>query len=157
MFFDMLSTFINVLGDFKTSSAQQKAYTYNANLAKFNQGVTQQEGAVAVDAQRKQNAQRLGLMRANIGASGLDLEGSGLDMLYSNAYQGEIDARTTQWNYDQKAKGYGMEADLATSQSNDAQSSGYINAASSVLRGATGLYKNSPNPDDAGTSPFSLG
>lgn len=156
MFWDVLSTFIDVLGNFKTSSAQQKAASYNANLSRYNANVDEQQGVLAQQQTQLAANQRLGIMRANIGASGLDLEGSGLDLLYSSSYQANIDANTAKWNYDVKAKGQRMQADLYDQQGSDAQDAGYINAASSLLKGATSYYKNNASTG-AGTTPFSLG
>ena len=77
-------------------------------------------------------------------------------VLADSVYQANYDALVTRFNYKAKAQSYDMEAGLYSQQAKDAKRSMYIGAASSLLKGATQVYKND-NTYGAGSTTFTLG
>lgn len=155
MFWDILSTFINVAGAFQESNAAVRSAAFNKNIATYNANQTRQTGILEEDRVRREARQRTGLIRANVGASGLD-GGSADDILASSIYEGELDALTTRFNYNSAAEGLDLQASLYGSAAKDARRGGYLNAAAALLKGGTNYYKN--NTDyGAGDTPFRLG
>ena len=155
MLWDILSTFVNSVGAWQESNAAVRAATFNKNIATYNANQTRQTGKIEEDRVRREARRRTGLIRANIGASGLD-GGTVDDIISSSIYEGELDALTTRFNYNAQADGLNMQASLYGSAAKDARRSGHINMAAAVLSGGTNYYKN--NTDyGAGNTPFRLG
>lgn len=155
MFWDILSTFVATAAAWQDSNAAVRSATFNKNIATYNANQTRQTGQIEEDRVRREARQKTGLIRANIGGSGLD-GGTADDILSSSIYEGELDALTTRFNYNSKADGLDMQASLYGSAASDARRGGYIGAAAALLKGGTNYYKN--NTDyDAGSTPFRLG
>jgi hypothetical protein len=155
MFWDILSTFINVGAAITESTAAARAATFNKNIANYNAAQTLKSGAMEEDRVRREARKATGLIRANIGASGLD-GGSAEDIVAESMYNGELDALTTRFNYGAQAESYRMQGSLYGMAAKDARRSGVTSAASALLKGGTNYYKN--NTDyGAGSTPFKLG
>lgn len=155
MFWDVLSTFVNVVAETQTSSAAVKAASYNQSIKRFNSGESLRIGKIEEDKVRRDARRQIGLMRANVGASGFDLSGSAMDVLYESTANAEIDAMNTRNAYRAQAQSYNMEADLYGQEARDAKRSGTISAAKQLLRGATTIWAD--NADQSSGSPFKLG
>lgn len=155
MFWDILSTFVNTAAAWQESNAAVRSAVFNRNIATYNANQTRQTGIIEEDKVRREARARTGLIRANIGGSGLD-GGSADDILASSIYQGELDALTTRFNYKSQADGLDMQASLYGMAAKDARRGGYLNTAAALLKGGTNYYKN--NTDyGAGDTPFRLG
>lgn len=155
MFWDILSTFVSTAAAWQDSNAAVRSAAFNQNIASYNANQTRQTGVIEEDRVRREARQRTGIMRANIGGSGLD-GGTADDILSSSIYAGELDALTTRFNYNSQADGLDMQASLYGSAAKDARRGGYIGAAAALLKGGTNYYKN--NTDyGAGDAPFRLG
>ena len=156
MFWEALSTIVSVAGQVQQANAQVRAAMFNQNISRYNAGVTRVSGQIEEDRVRREGRRRIGQIIANVGASGFDMSGSSEDLLYESTYNAQMDAQITRFNYASKATGYDMEGNLFGAQASDARRSGYLNAASSLLRGATDYYGH--NADyGAGSTPFRLG
>lgn len=149
MFWDVLSTFVNVVGNISQGNAQARAANYNQQIATYNAGRTREAGKIEEDRIRREARKKIGLIRANVGASGFALEGSALDVLAESAYNAEFDALATRYNYETSATSQDMQSRLYASEARDARRASYIGAASSLLKGAT--------PYLEGRQPFKLG
>lgn len=154
MFWDILSTFVNVAASFQEGTAATRAAKFNANIARYNANTTRESGVIEESRVRREARQRIGLMKAQIGASGLE-GGSADDLLADSLYQSELDALTTRFNYSTKARSYEMQGSLYDSQAKDAKSSMYLSAASSLLKGGTNYYGR--NADLSTGKEFKLG
>ena len=150
MFWDILSTFVNVAGDLAQSSAQFKSANFNRNISKFNAATIQQTGKMEESRIRQEARRRAGQIRANVGMSGFALEGSAMDILSESVYQGEYDAQSSRFNTQRAAQSESMQGDLYGMQGRDAKRAGYISAASSLLKGAQPIFESE-------NKPFSLG
>jgi len=85
--------------------------------------------------QRRLTAQRAGANVAAAGASGLQLNGSALDVLESNAAQEELDALTIRWNGQTSANSLDAQGALASARGRSAQTQGYVGAGATLLLG----------------------
>jgi hypothetical protein len=153
MFWNLLSTFIGIGAAVQETSAAVKAANFNRNMAAYNANVTRQTGKMEEDRVRRDARKRTGLMIANIGASGVS---GAEDLLAESIYEGELDALTTRFNYASQAAGYEQQSSMYGAAAGDARKSGFMNAAASLLRGASNQYKNE-NDYGAGETPFRLG
>ncbi len=157
MFFEMLSTFVQSVGALQAGSAASKAAAYNKQIDNYNSAVTLQAGQIAEDQLRRQATQSQGMNRANIGASGFSSEGSPMDVLQQGAYNAEMDALTTRYNYKTKATGYQMAGELEGQRGRSAATGSYLAASGTLLAGSGKAYAQNASDNSAGTAPFRLG
>ncbi len=140
-----------------TADANAKASTYNAQVAEMNAVLSERRAKDAEErgrreeqAKRAQVADLQGRQRAAMAANGVDLSfGSPLDTLVDTAYLGELDALTIRRNaaheaYDYRVDAVNGRADAALSRANasNAMTAGYLDAAGTVLGGASSSYKS---------------
>lgn len=139
---------VGVGGALAKGSADKAMYGYQAGVALLNQNIAKQNAAYTRDvgenaafiSGRKTQA-TIGTEKVDQSASGLDVNsGSALDVRKSTADVGAIDQATIRQNYAKKAYGFEVEAatkgaeavgDVAAGE--QAEKSGRINAASSIL------------------------
>ena len=137
----IVSTVVSALGAISQANAASDAADYNASVASQNAAIAQQQGQVAAAAQDKAARQKIGLMVANYGASGVDVgSGSPLDVLRESASTAKLDNLTTLYNYQLKSQGYSNTAALDSAQSDNATTAGYLSAAGTALGGASQAY-----------------
>lgn len=161
MFWQALTEFIggagaviDGVGKLLEGNAAAKAANFNKNISRFNANTTRQNGAIEEARVRREAQRRIGQMRANAGASGLD-GGTIDDLLSESMFEAEMDALTTRYNYRRQAEGYDMEAEMYGEAGGDARMAGYVGAASSLLRGVTDWYGR--NADTSSGRGFKLG
>ncbi len=146
------STVMNAVGDIQKSRAAAASAGYNAKVAQNNALIAEQNAAFA-GAEGEQQAGAEGLKTkatyggtlARQGASGVDIKSPSFEnVLTSEAELGKVNAMNIRSNAARQAYGYQTAAtsDLAQAQLDRAQQkydkeSGYINAFSTVLGGAT--------------------
>jgi hypothetical protein len=151
------STVIGGAAALQQADASAKASTYNAQVAEMNAVLSQrrakdamERGAKAEQQKRMEISQLQGRQRAAMAANGVDIGyGSSLDTLIDTAYLGELDALTIRRNaareaYDFEVDAVNGRADASLSRANadSAMMGGYLNAASTVLGGASSSYKS---------------
>ncbi len=123
--------------------AQQEAAGKEA-AAKYNAAMKQKQ-ADSVIAQSQEDERRLriegtkaiGGIRATVGASGVQMEGSALDVLESSAANAELDALTVRHQGQMKAWAYKSGANLDLYQGAQSKAAGEIGAASALLGGGS--------------------
>ena len=157
MFFQLLASFVQSIGAIQQGNATAAAASYNKRISLYNASVTEQQGKIAEDQLRKDATRRIGAMRANIGASGLSSEGSAMDLLQESAFNAEMDALNTRYNYQTKAKGFRMEGELQGMQGKAAKKAGYLSASGILLAGAGKAYEQYSDDNSTGKQPFRLG
>lgn len=130
------------------ADAQKKAADYNAQVARQNAEIAKQQGIAQAQAQDRQARVKMGAMKANMAASGVDPGvGSPLDVLADSARMSKLDNLTILWNAQAKAAGYGNNANLddmlaasAQSKADSATTAGIINGIGAVAGGASKVY-----------------
>lgn len=156
MFFELLASFVQGVGAIVQGNAGAKAANYNKRIDLYNANVTEQEGQIAETQLRQETARRLGSIRANVGASGLS-GGSASDLLEESAYNAEMDALNTRYNYKTKAQNYRMQGDLEGMRAKNSKSAGYLNAGSILLAGSGKAYQQYTDDNAGAGKPFRLG
>jgi hypothetical protein len=128
-------------------NAARASGEYNAALYARNAEITRQKAQMDETRQRRLSAQRMGTNVAAAGASGIDLSGSVLDVLESNAAQEELDALTIRWNGQNAADSLRAQGALASAQGRAAQTQGYVGAGSALLLGGVKAGDTIKYPD----------
>jgi hypothetical protein len=150
------STVIGGAAALQQADSSAKASRYNAQVAEMNAVLSQrrakdasERGAKAEQQKRMEIAALQGRQRAAMAANGVDVNyGSALDTLIDTAYLGELDALTIRRNaareaYDFEVDAVNGRADAGLSRANadSAMAGGYLNAAGTVLGGASSAYR----------------
>jgi len=148
------SAVIGAASSMQQGSAQQAAYDYRAQVARNNAILDSRAADAATQAGEAKAAQanlvtgqRIGAVRANAAASGVDPNsGSAADIQGDVAQTGALDALTIRNNAARQALGYKVEgmsdtadAALDTQAGNDAVTAGYLGAGKSILGGVSGV------------------
>lgn len=135
---------VSAVGAMKQGQANAGAAEYNAGIARQNSVVALQQGDAAVQAQGRDARRRLGSMKALYGASGVEGDtGSPLDVLADSTRMAELDALTTQYNYQLKSQGFDDQATLDDSNAKNSRTASYLNATSSLLNSGAGAMNRS--------------
>lgn len=113
------------------SSAQ--SLKMQARMAEVQAAAAEQQAAESARRIRRQGRQQLGLMRAGIGASGINVEGSPLAVLQDSAVESELAALTAIYQGDLQATGFRMEAKQAKKAARNTLVAGSIGAGASLL------------------------
>jgi hypothetical protein len=124
----------------KQGQSAQAAADFNAATSNQNAELARQQGIAARDAADRQNRQRLGSMKSEMGASGLESDsGSALDTLMSSASQMKLDEANVGYNAQVRALGYQNQAAGDTFEGQSAASNSYWKASGDLLSGASNV------------------
>lgn len=128
------ATAVGVVGQIYQGYAQAAQYKSAANLAETNARLTRQQTNAAEEAQRRQNALRMGEVRASAAESGFDPSaGSLLNLQTKTAAELELDALTNRYRGELEAIGLQNEAKQLRANARAARTSGFLNAAGTVF------------------------
>ena len=148
----LASTAIGVTSAIQSSKAQQAQYNYQAQVAKENAKIAEQnaaterqQGIEEARLQRMKTIQAVGSQKTAMAANGVDItQGTALDVIEDTATMGELDALQTRYNYERKALSYEATANNFTNQANldiiagqNARTAGVYNSLSTGLAGLT--------------------
>lgn len=135
-----LGTAFSAISAISSGNAAKASGNYNAALYERNAQIAQQQAAVDEARQRRLATMRAGSNRAAVGASGIQVDGSPLDILESNAAQEELDALMIRWNGQNAADSARASGALARAQGENAQRAGYMQAGSAILLGGAKAF-----------------
>lgn len=142
-----IGTGISALGAIQGGNQQARAAEFNAQAA-------QNQAAAQEAQQRRQAARVMGQGRANVAASGIEMDGSPLEVMADSAANAELDALTIRY-------GGQVRADQERMRGSMARQAGYMGAASSLLMGMGQASRGSraPNvpPQTPTPSPLAVG
>jgi len=133
---------VAAIGLIKEGQASKAASQANAAAARRNAAIAEVNAHKEASAKRRENALRMGAMRARAGASGVK-QTSALDLLQDVGTQGEMDVKDTLLAGQFAASGYRMEADAERRAGRAASTSGYLSAAG-ALAGGLGQAASTP-------------
>lgn len=131
----VLGSVVGAMGAIAQGNAAAAAANYNAEIAERNAQAARISAASEAAAVKRKTDRQLGTARAAIGASGITVEGTPLDVLAETAALGETDRQMVLWKGENQAVGYESEAELNRMQASSARTTGYFSAASSLLTG----------------------
>lgn len=125
-------------GAIRSANAKAAAARYNGEVATQNAMIASEQGEAAAQAQQRDAERRMGQGVAAYGASGVALDtGSPTDVLADSARNAMMDNLTIRYNATLRGTQFKDQANLDTSEAKYDTTSGYLNAASSVV-GALG-------------------
>lgn len=125
---------VSAVGAVYSANSQAAAMEGEANQAKMNAKIASQQAGAREDMQRRENALRLGEQRAAFAQSGFDpSSGSALTLQGQSAANAELDALTTRYEGQLQALSFNTQANNLKRQASSTRSSGYLNAAGSLL------------------------
>jgi hypothetical protein len=130
----------------------------NATIASYNANAATATGNTQVQAEEEQAAQHQGMIRAVMGASGLDLNsGSSLRDQQGVAEVDELNKQTivsnaarSAWNYTNQGADFSATSNLETMQGEQAAEAGMLGSFSSMLSGASTVSSNWYKPGGGG-------
>jgi hypothetical protein len=134
------STAISVIGAITQGEAASDSAAYNSKVAANNAKAAMDQANLDAARQRQHAAQVFGNIRASYGASGVTMEGSPLDVLAASATQAELDNQIILYGGKVRSAAFMGESSLESSRASNAETSGYMNAASSLLLGGARTY-----------------
>jgi len=131
-----MSGAISAIGAIGEGISGQRAASFNAHALDSNAGFALQQGAENQRRIRRSNSQFQGAQEASIGASGLQLTGSALDVLSDSAIEGELSALDAKVAAENKAKGLRSQATIERFRGKNARRAGFITAGTNLLQRA---------------------
>lgn len=152
----LASAGIGAIGSIQQANAAAAAANYNAQVQEMNAQISEENaedalerGADEEQALRRRHAQIIGQQEAAMAANGVDLSfGSPLDTLVDTTYLADLDALNVRsnaarenYNYRVQAANQRAGAELFRMEARSARTGGFLNAAGSVLTGASNAAK----------------
>lgn len=149
-----VGTAVSAYGAYSQGQAASASANYQAQVAKNNQIVADQNAQFALEqgqqqnaAKQQQTAQTISDQRAFTAASGIDPNrGSSVRIQGDTAALGALDAATitnnaarTAWGFQTQGVDFGAQANLLQSQSSSAAASGELGAFSSIIGGSSSV------------------
>ncbi len=130
------STLVGMAGANSQAAGQQAAANYKAAVGR--QQATMDLAQAAEDERRGRIAGKasLGAIRSGVAASGVQLEGSALEVLESSASNAELDALTIRHQGQMKAWAHMAGAELDMLEGRNAREAGNFASAGYLLKGA---------------------
>lgn len=139
------------VGALQQGNASAAANTYNAAMGWQNAQIARQTALDQAKQVSRENYLRLGEMRAQGGASGVE-GGSFLDVLGDTAAQGELQRQQTIYAGDIKANLLAHGASLSEAEAATARTGGYLKAAGALTGGVYGSVRAAgSNTNNAGS------
>lgn len=126
---------VSAVGAIKQGQAAEAAANYNAAVAENNGKMAIDQASLQEDQQRRQSRAQLGQMRAQYAASGIQLEGTPMDVLEMSARDAELDALTIRYGGQMRALGYKNDAALSRFEGSTAASNANWKAGGTMLQG----------------------
>ncbi len=124
---------IQMAGEVHEGQAAENAAKYNASVAEHNANLSIHQSAEEERRQRVMAKRQLGDMRASYGASGVQLDGSALDVLEDSAANAELDALTIRHGGQVKASNFLNEASLERFKGRMMKEQAYLKATGTLL------------------------
>lgn len=135
---------ISAAGAVYQAEQQASAMNAEARQSELNAIAARQQGNAAEEAQRRRNAQMLGLQRAAAAESGFDPNtGSLATLQIKSAGEAELDALTARYEGTMQGLGHQQRAGSLRSQARNTRTSGYLSAAGTLAKAAGSYYTGS--------------
>lgn len=136
-----VSTIGGAIGSAEKAKGEAAAAEYNQSIQNRQAKASIAQAAETERRVRVGGEKALGGIRAAVGASGINMEGSALDVLEESATNVEMDALTARHEGAMKAWAYREGAALEGMKADNARTAGNWGVASSILGGASSIYK----------------
>ncbi|AIY40192.1 Phage protein [Collimonas arenae] len=158
---------VSVYSAVSTANAQKAAADYqaqvnqnNEKIAADNANMATSQGNQQLQAEQEQAAQQQGMIRAVMGASGVDINsGSALRTQQGVAQVNSLNEATitsnaarSAWNYTNQGADYSAQSNLEILKGENSQTAGYLSGLSSLIGSAGQTYKNYNNNAQVGAT-----
>lgn len=127
---------LSATGQILGGNAQKNADDFNATISRQNATADIDNASADAMVQERQTTQALGKTKATYAAAGVDMTGSPLEVLASQAANGELARQTIMYRGTLAANQQLSQATLDEYQGSNAQTAGYIAAGSTILTAA---------------------
>lgn len=131
-----ISTGIKVISQLRAGEAASVASKARASSLEENAILARRQAAEEERRFRIAAKKRIGTLRANIGGSGVTIEGSPLDVLEESAVNSELDALTIRHGGEVTARGFLNKATLTRFAGKTARESARLSAVGTLIKGA---------------------
>lgn len=123
-------------------SGMQQQQMANAQAQAYEQQARAEAQASAYEAQREKHRQELAAAaaRAQVGASGVALQGSPTEVLVANARENQLDLEAIKYGSQLRQNSLTTQAGISRYSGKQAMAGGIINAGSSLISGVSSLY-----------------
>lgn len=132
-----MAFFSSILGPIAGAAADRRAHSFTAQIAERNAVIARQQTQADTTMQSRRSKKAIGSMRAAYAASGVNLEGSPLDILEDSVAQAELERQNIGYNGELRAQGYEVDASMSRARASNAMTTGFMKAASGILTGAS--------------------
>jgi hypothetical protein len=134
---------IGAVNAIQQGRAAKAAADFNASISMQNAEIARSDAAAQATQIERENALRLGAIRAAQGKSGGAADsGSVLDVLGDQAAQGELERQYAVYQGEQRARGFVNTANLDATSGRAAQTAGYMKAGAELLGGGAKAYES---------------
>jgi hypothetical protein len=132
---------VSAVSAIQQGNAAKAAADFNAAVGMQNAEIARGDAAAQASQIERENALRLGSIRAAQGKSGGAADsGSVLDVLGDQAAQGELEKQYAVYQGEQRARGFVNTANLDTASGKAARTAGYMKAGGELLKGGAAAY-----------------
>jgi hypothetical protein len=114
----------------------------------YKRQAEQEQQASAYEQQRERHRQELAqsAARAQVGASGVALQGSPAEVLAANARQGELDVQGMRYGSQLRSNALSTQGDISQFSGKQARQASYLAGASTLLSGVGSAVRMGGNP-----------
>ena len=137
----MVGGMMSAVGAQAAGQSAAAAQEVNAEIAGRNARLARESAAYDAKIQDQQARMTIGSMQAAFGASGVELEGSPLDVLQFSATQASRDNQMIKYRGELKALGYEDTRRFSLMGADSARTAGAFRSATELLTGFTGAGK----------------
>lgn len=138
----MLGTGVGMIGDLAEGGAKMNSLAYQAQVANYNADIAAAEGEARSDRQMLKTAATVGAIKVAQAASGIDITKGSAPMVQESARRlGKYDALTIRSDAAREAFGYRTKAKALLEEKENVDTMRWLNAASTLLGGATAMAK----------------
>lgn len=152
-----IGTAVGTYSAVASADAQEDAAFANAKNDKMQANIAAEQAQIEADQVRRNNRIRLGMARANAAKNGVDISGGSAEDVFNDlAVQGELEALSTSYAGQTQSAYLRNRARMSRWEGRQAKSAGYLNAASTLLSGASktyNTYKTASGPKTTQTKP----
>lgn len=135
----MMGTGMSAMGQMQAGKQQAAAHRYNAQIAIQNADATRTRGKLEEYRENKRVAQVIGSQRALTAKSGVSFTGSPIMVFKDSMANANLNMMINRYNTEVEARSYESQAKIDTRMAGYAESSGRMNAMTTILGGVTQL------------------
>ena len=127
---------LRAIGALHSARSEADAAEFNRDIEIQNSVLAKRQTELDIVQLRRSAHKQIGGIRASIGASGITLSGSALDVLEDSTREAELDIHRRRFQWDLEVRGRAQNVRRLNRRAADARTAGFINAAGAILGGS---------------------